>query len=595
MILLKWIGVNRESHSKVISSQKYSLTTSLICSDGSDKLFGFENFGNTCYANSVLQTLYYSKPFRDGVIRYPKPIDLFPVPLNSKSNSNSFNKYSFKSSFLNLSSFITLSTSNCRKSSSYSHLSTKRTRSFSSATFSNKHIIFSTDEISSSNNVEIHKKKLFTKKFNVNIDSSYCSMYGMRESLFTCVRDIFAGIIQSHVKDGICSPTKLIEVLRRENKHFRSNLHQDAHEFLNYLLNVILESVEEHDRSNVSINDTISYNNEKNQSISTKWVHSIFEGILTTETRCLTCENVTSRDESFLDLSIDINRNTSITSCLDSFFAPEMLYDKNKFHCDFCGDLQEAEKHIKIKHLPEILTLHLKRFKYIEENGSYKFSKLFYTVVYPYYLRLSNTTNDVNDPDRLYELYAVVVHLGSGPYHGHYVSVIKTESGWTLFDDERVEPVNEAFVRRFFGDLPGEATAYVLFYQTVDIASHNSHSQESSSSEQNTDSAFEFSNTHVQPSDSIPIEPVLVDKVDNDMVSLLDQSISKISLQPPKPALHPKLHRNMNNIQLFGNTHDSVYPLPKIKICTEIFDKKIQAELDERKDTFVTTNRYFYL
>ncbi|CRK36239.1 hypothetical protein BN1708_007000 [Verticillium longisporum] len=70
------------------------------------------------------------------------------------------------------------------------------------------------------------------------------------------------------------------------------------------------------------------------------------------------------------------------------------------------------------------------------------------------------------DPDRLYELYAVVVHIGGNAYHGHYVSVIKTQDrGWLLFDDEMVEPVDKHFVRNFFGDKPGTACAYVLFYQ----------------------------------------------------------------------------------------------------------------------------------
>ena len=44
------------------------------------------------------------------------------------------------------------------------------------------------------------------------------------------------------------------------------------------------------------------------------WVHSIFEGVLTNETRCLCCETVTSRDECFLDLSVEIEQNSSVSS-----------------------------------------------------------------------------------------------------------------------------------------------------------------------------------------------------------------------------------------------------------------------------------------
>jgi ubiquitin carboxyl-terminal hydrolase 9/13 len=119
---------------------------------------------------------------------------------------------------------------------------------------------------------------------------------------------------------------------------------------------------------------------------------------------------------------------------------------------------------MKIKRLPKVLALHLKRFKFMESVG--RFEKLHYRVLYPYHLRLFNTTDDADDPDRLYELYAVVVHIGGGPYHGHYVAIVKTEDkGWLLFDDELVEPVDKSFVRNFFGERPGMACAYVLFYQ----------------------------------------------------------------------------------------------------------------------------------
>jgi len=183
----------------------------------------------------------------------------------------------------------------------------------------------------------------------------------------------------------------------------------------------------------------------------------------------LTCENISQRDEVFLDLSVDLEEHSSVTSCLRKFSEEEMLCERNKFHCDICGGLQEAEKRMKIKKLPRILALHLKRFKYTEDMQ--RLHKLFHRVVYPYYLRLFNTTDDAEDPDRLYELYAVVIHIGNGPYHGHYVSIIKTQDrGWLLFDDELVEPVDKSYVRNFFGGLqangqPHVASAYVLFYQ----------------------------------------------------------------------------------------------------------------------------------
>lgn len=139
---------------------------------------------------------------------------------------------------------------------------------------------------------------------------------------------------------------------------------------------------------------------------------------------------------------------------------------------------------MKIKKLPNVLALHLKRFKYQEDVQ--KYIKLAYRVAFPFELRLFNTVDDAPDPDRLYELFAIVVHIGkyvachnleiclnevscySGPHHGHYVTIIRTPTTWLVFDDETVEPIKESEITKYFGE-SNSGSAYVLYYQAVDL------------------------------------------------------------------------------------------------------------------------------
>lgn len=327
---------------------------------------------------------------------------------------------------------------------------------------------------------EYKKKQAMLKGPVVELAQEHSGAYGMEECTFTGLKDIFIALMDSKTRTGVLSPQRFLEIFKRENEMFRNSMHQDAHEFYGLVLNDVITNVESNAQKLLaqdmarqnglaqSVENIVgsAMNNHASgaRSPGTGWVHDIFEGVLTSETKCLTCETGSQRDETFLDLSIDLEEHSSVTSCLRKFSDEEMLCERNKFHCDHCGGLQEAEKRMKVKRLPKILTLHLKRFKYTEDYS--RLQKLFHRVVYPYHLRLFNTTEEAEDPDRLYELYAVVVHIGGNAYHGHYVSIIKTKDrGWLLFDDEMVEPVDKHFVRNFFGDKPGMATAYVLFYQ----------------------------------------------------------------------------------------------------------------------------------
>ncbi|KAF5026788.1 hypothetical protein F66182_1142 [Fusarium sp. NRRL 66182] len=434
--------------------------------DGTDRFFGLENFGNTCYCNSIVQALFYSESFRNNVVNYPpiSPSDTLngtrsKVPITIRPPPTDSAEALPKQKGLSTSQVI-------KQRQAINHQLPGQVG------------VRPEDK---PDTPEYKKKQAMIKGPILELAQENAASYGMNECTFTGLKDIFLALLESNTHTGVLSPQRFLEIFKRDNEMFRNSMHQDAHEFYGLVLNDVINSVESTARQMqlqapaedldglaTSVGHALGsamVNHVAGASFPvTGWVHDIFEGVLTSETKCLTCETASQRDETFLDLSIDLEEHSSVTSCLRKFSAEEMLCERNKFHCDHCGGLQEAEKRMKVKRLPKILTLHLKRFKYTEDYS--RLQKLFHRVVYPYHLRMFNTTEDAGDPDRLYELYAVVVHIGGNAYHGHYVSIIKVPGrGWVLFDDEMVEPVDKHFVRNFFGDKPGMATAYVLFYQ----------------------------------------------------------------------------------------------------------------------------------
>ncbi|KAF9225301.1 cysteine proteinase [Gyrodon lividus] len=426
MAIGKWISFTQQ----VPSTTDTPLTQGLPISCADGKQFGLENFGNTCYANSVLQALYFCSPFRELVIQHTDPYASLQQALAS-------------------------------------HFTPTTTPA--SAATRRKPERKSTQDLPTSNGVPHPPTP---------------PVPSAPRTLFSALRSLYIHISQNPADKGTVAPRAFVEKLRELNEAFRNTMHQDAHEFLNYLLNRIVEEIEEGKKHRMASGDdlpqsvkssssashppgmTASNSSSSSPSPGMTFIHQIFEGILTSETRCLTCENVSSRDESFLDLSIDIEQNSSVTACLRQFSASEMLCQREKFFCDACCDLQEAERRMKIKHLPNVLALHLKRFKYQEDVQ--KYIKLTYRVAFPFELRLFNTVDDIHNPDRLYELFAIVVHIGGGPNHGHYVSIIKTMGTWLVFDDETVDSIKEGDISKYFGE-SNSGSAYVLYYQAVDI------------------------------------------------------------------------------------------------------------------------------
>mmetsp|Transcript_24813 Transcript_24813/g.45508 ORF Transcript_24813/g.45508 Transcript_24813/m.45508 type:complete len:652 (-) Transcript_24813:47-2002(-) len=300
------------------------------------------------------------------------------------------------------------------------------------------------------------------------------------DSLLVSLAELFAQIEHQKRSIGCITPRRFLQRVRKSNDLFSTAEHQDAHEFLQFLLNDIVEHLRKRMRKKSTSDDhqRLAENNGQEDEPRT-WVHDIFQGMLVNQTRCLCCEAVTVRRETFFDLSVDIERHTSLAACLRAFESTELLRAGNKFFCEGCGCLQEAEKRLRICQLPSVLMLHLKRFKYVERLG--RCCRLPYRVVFPLQLRVvehrshkrngsrgqhvgGQPGNGADDKDgaandnheapptiRRFELRSVVVHVGRDSSRGHYVTVVRASDHYVLLDDDVVRVVEPELLRSFYG------------------------------------------------------------------------------------------------------------------------------------------------
>eukprot|EP01026_Neomeris_dumetosa_P065058 TRINITY_DN6230_c1_g1_i1.p1 TRINITY_DN6230_c1_g1~~TRINITY_DN6230_c1_g1_i1.p1 ORF type:complete len:378 (+),score=48.66 TRINITY_DN6230_c1_g1_i1:166-1299(+) len=145
--------------------------------------------------------------------------------------------------------------------------------------------------------------------------------------------------------------------------------------------------------------------------------------------------------------------------CIQAYLQPERLSESDVWFCPKCKNHVRALKKLDIWSLPEVLVVHLKRFRYTR----YTRNKLDNLVRFPIN-DLDLTPYVTQKGDKLippkYDLFAVSNHYGSLS-GGHYTAYCKMpdDGKWYSFDDSNVSQVNDVEA-----SVVSEA-AYVLFYR----------------------------------------------------------------------------------------------------------------------------------
>ncbi|KAJ6804338.1 ubiquitin carboxyl-terminal hydrolase 21-like isoform X1 [Iris pallida] len=259
----------------------------------------------------------------------------------------------------------------------------------------------------------------------------FCSLCALRHLVDECIENSGRAI----------SPNVFINNLRKISNYFQLGQQEDAHEFLHCLLDSLHNCC-----LDPSTKDKPLAMNEDSL------VKHVYGGRLISQLRCSECGHCSNTSEPLLDLSLDIADADSLINALESFTKIESI-EETKFTCEGCKAKVLMEKQTKIDQAPEVISLHLKRF----ENDGLFIQKIDKSVDYPLELDLKPFLCCPKDDEQtMYDLYAVLVHIG-GAYCGHYYCCVRSSpTTWHSMDDSKVNTVSEAEVLN--------EKAYILFY-----------------------------------------------------------------------------------------------------------------------------------
>ena len=139
-----------------------------------------------------------------------------------------------------------------------------------------------------------------------------------------------------------------------------------------------------------------------------------------------------------LQVAIDPIATRTICEHMEAYFRPETI----EYRCTPCQRDYPAVRHIQPLAIPNIIMVHLKRFKWT--NG--RLHKLNSLVECP--MTITFASED-------FDLIATISHVGS-VNSGHYVAFGKREGVWFKFNDEYVERCNDSEII--------SRNSYLIFY-----------------------------------------------------------------------------------------------------------------------------------
>ena len=270
------------------------------------------------------------------------------------------------------------------------------------------------------------------------------------------------GHLHGH-KFGYAVPRALKLAIEKAAPHFAGFLQHDAQELLCFLIDGLHEDLNRARGAGASagaaVTDGLSAEEcwaaykERHDSVVVDHMQAQFR----TTVACPDCDAVSVTYDPYSQVTTPLpagaTDGVTLTTLLASSAAEEVLDDDNRWFCPKCASDKRARKKIELWSVPDVLVVHLKRFR---RESATSFQRNAVLVDFPLVdLDMApHVAGPAQHGEQLYDCFAVANHRG-GLGGGHYTAFCKlADDKWAEFDDSAVRSVAEVVTN----------SAYVLFY-----------------------------------------------------------------------------------------------------------------------------------
>ena len=309
----------------------------------------------------------------------------------------------------------------------------------------------------------------------------------MSNAYYNVIKDLWNR--ENHKKS--ISPNEFKEKLSQENPLFAGIAANDSKDLINFLierfhneLNIIKN---EKELQNINYNNSISQNeNQLNEQkmlnifmneYKIKYnsiISKSFYGILETKSQCQICKNIKYNFQiySFIEFPLERvnqycfnngkrmnynminnkNPDIDIYECFEYYNNIELMTGDNQMYCNICNLTYDSLYGSLLYSTPNYLIINLNRGR-----GAVYECK----VIFPEQLNLFNFVSYKNG-NTVYELYAVICHIGPNSMSGHFVAYCRNriDKKWYLYNDGFVTLCQNLKDYQ-------KGMVYILFYQTL--------------------------------------------------------------------------------------------------------------------------------